>query len=137
MIGLLLLLAGVAYGSWQWRSSIADATESKMREDASRAYADLALSRWQTQTKLQEATDELAKQLTTHALAQAKEREKVSAAVARYASSHHPAAAVGACSHVDADWMRIFTQSIRGASEDLDSTGGSVADPHATGAPSE
>lgn len=108
--GAVLLAASFGAG-WSWRASIADAHEQAVKAEASADYADLARARWELQTRLQGVTNELARRNATQAQTDAKAREQVAAAVARYAASHHPSASAGAGLGSDADWLRIHDTS--------------------------
>ena len=111
-IGILLLSFGLCFwGGWSWRADIADATISKMKADANAEYSAVALSRWQTQQKLQEATDELAKRNAQEALEESQQKAAVAAAVAKYAATHPPAAPASGCPLSSPDWVRIHDAS--------------------------
>lgn len=106
-----VFVAGWTANGWRYQTKISDMQkQSEIAATAmSEKYREVEIAR-------QEVVNELANQQASHAMAQAKEREKIAVAVAHYAAEHHLSTgdATAVCSRADADWLRILTQAIRG-----------------------
>lgn len=103
---VLAFAAGWTTNGWRYQTKISD-----MQTDAAIDQAVMSEKYRKVETRNREVTDELAKRNAEAAESEARAREQVAEAVAKYQAAHHAAPAADCGTVLSPDWMHIFDSS--------------------------